>query len=54
MVFAVALNLTGSYGNSEDIVQETFLRSYQRFLSLSDPSQLACLQRVADVHAVRM
>ncbi len=41
MVFAVALNITGDYSDSEDIVQDAFLSAYQKLRSLSDPSKFA-------------
>ncbi len=37
MVFAVALNITGSYTDSEDIVQEAFLSAFRKLRSLTDP-----------------
>ena len=39
MVFAVALNMTRNFSDSEDIVQETFLRAYQKLATLSDPAK---------------
>ena len=30
IVFAVALNITGSYSDSQDIVQNTFLNAYRK------------------------
>lgn len=36
MVFATALNITGNYSDSEDVVQEAFLRAYDRLRTLSD------------------
>jgi len=39
MVFAVALNVTGNHSDSEDVVQEAFLRAYQKLRTLSDPSK---------------
>ncbi|MBI5091699.1 MAG: sigma-70 family RNA polymerase sigma factor, partial [Candidatus Hydrogenedentes bacterium] len=39
MVFAVALNVTGNHSDSEDVVQEAFLRAYQKLGALSDPSK---------------
>lgn len=39
MVFAVALNITGDYSDSEDIMQEAFLNAYQKLRALSDPSK---------------
>ena len=41
MVFGVALNITGNYSDSEDIVQESFLRAYQKLRTLTDPSRFA-------------
>lgn len=41
MVFAVALNITGSYSDSEDVVQEAFLQAYQKLRSLSNPAKFA-------------
>lgn len=41
MVFGVALNITGNYSDSEDIVQEAFLRAYEKLRTLSDPSKFA-------------
>lgn len=38
MVFAAALNITGSYEDSSDVVQEAFLRAYQKLPSLADPA----------------
>ncbi len=37
MVFAVALNVTCDYTESEDVVQEVFLRAWLKLRSLSDP-----------------
>jgi len=37
MVFAVALNITRDYTESEDIVQEAFLCAWENLSSLSDP-----------------
>ena len=54
MVFAVALNLTGNYADSEDVVQETFLRAYEKLRTLSDPSRFpAWLYRIARRAALR-
>jgi len=41
MVFAIALNITGNYADSEDVVQEAFLRAYHKLRTLSDPSKFA-------------
>ena len=41
MVFAVALNITRDYTESEDIVQEAFLRAWENLSSLSDPLKFA-------------
>ncbi len=41
MVFATALNILGNYSDSEDVVQEAFLRAYQKLETLSDPSRFA-------------
>ncbi|HIJ66522.1 MAG TPA: sigma-70 family RNA polymerase sigma factor, partial [Candidatus Hydrogenedentes bacterium] len=41
MVFATALNITGDYADSEDVVQEAFLRAYQKLRALSDPAKFA-------------
>lgn len=39
MVFAVALNITGSYSDSQDIVQESFLHAYRKLRTLSNPAK---------------
>jgi RNA polymerase sigma-70 factor (ECF subfamily) len=39
MVFAVALNITGNRSDSEDVLQDAFLRAYEKLRSLSDPSK---------------
>jgi len=41
MAFAVALNITGNYTDSEDVVQEAFLRAFERLHTLSDPARFA-------------
>ncbi len=41
MVFATALNITGNFADSEDVVQEAFIRAYQKLRTLSDPSKFA-------------
>jgi RNA polymerase sigma factor (sigma-70 family) len=38
VVFAVALNITGNYSDSQDIVQEVFITAYQKLRTLSKPS----------------
>ncbi len=39
MAFAVALNLTGSYSDSQDVIQEAFIQAYRRLRTLSDPAR---------------
>ena len=41
LVFAVALNITGNYTDSEDIVQEAFLQAYRKLGMLNDPAKFA-------------
>ena len=41
-MFAAVLNITRNYCDTEDIVQETFLRAYLRLHTLSHPSKFPC------------
>lgn len=64
MVFAVALNITGNYADSEDVVQDSFLRAWTRLHTLADPAKFgswlymvarrAALQFVRDHRKVRV
>jgi RNA polymerase sigma factor (sigma-70 family) len=38
VVFAVALNITGNYSDSQDVVQEVFITAYRKLRTLSKPS----------------
>ena len=39
MAFAVALNLTGNYNDSLDVIQDAFIQAYRKLSQLSDPSR---------------
>lgn len=38
VVFAVALNITGNYSDSQDVVQEVFITAYRKLRTLSKPA----------------
>ena len=39
MVFATALNITGNYSDAEDVVQDAFLRAFERLATLVEPAK---------------
>lgn len=54
MVFSVALNVTGNYADSEDVLQDVFLRAYEKLRTLSDPAHFgAWLYRLSRNTAVQ-
>lgn len=55
MVFATALNITGNYSDAEDVVQDSFLRAFQRLNTLTDPMKFpAWLRTVASRAALQL
>jgi len=55
MVFATALNITGNYSDAEDVVQDAFLRAFERLGTLAEPMKFpAWLRTLASRSALQL
>ncbi len=51
MVFATALNITGNYSDAEDVVQDAFLRAFERLATLVEPAKFPAWLRTLTVRS---